>query len=278
VPMSRSSLELIKGTYYEKGLKEILCAYLRGNPLLFRRLSADQEIALGWGADDAAYEAALTAADFEEALCLSVQSSLPELLTSTGCVYAGNQGKEQAYKLTTSSGFAMGFVLSTPLVQDETTRGQIAAILARAIRQRLDAKMGLAHHDVVLVSLTAPCAILARAITEYLNPFCKAYVLDLGHVSSVDEQRLVRGKDWQMPAFVVTDVMRTRATVRETLKALTDRSMKPLGVVGLLQLSESSSRYSPMEWEALDPDDPDGPAVYFMGTYPLPQWVSEETA
>ena len=214
----------------------------------------------------------LKKSDFDRALELIIQNHLPQILAGLGCMHKGG-----LYKLPSRKEFTERFIQTTPLFQNEASALQLAELLGSAIRRII----GNENSKIVLVCATAPAELLAKSIGYALKEY-DVSVLNLGHFTSIDEEKLLRADDWPIPAIIVADIVDQERTVGKIIGTLKEKDIRVWGLVGLLKFEENGK---PNEIDtALFWDPPPEDAIegkfprYFLGKMRRPGQISEKQA
>ena len=179
---------------------------------------------------------------FDMAAQRAVAQRLPELLRELGCLLDG----KRLYRLPTKPECTRLFYRTTPLLQDPTAADQIAQWLSAALLRLIPGEA----KTITLVGVTAPVELLARKLSEHL-PNIRTMVLNLGHYWAIDEDHLVRGKEWGEPAVAVLleDVEDSLKTRQEVLALLRERGFLIAGVLTLLRLVDREKDLRALFWD-----------------------------
>ncbi len=219
-------------------LREALHLYLTNNGHLFHPCEGDK------------WQCTLTEDIFNQALRVVVRRMLVPILNDWGCVNGlpllrndtvldtATDITSDLFKLPSRAEFTTTFIQVTSLLQDENMCYQISEWLASPIRRLA----GPRKRRLSLVTTTAPSELLARGIANVLYPDYEVSFLDVGPVSSLNEDNVSASQELKsIPAVFVADII-SRGYTLDRVHRLLDKYKIPLiGAVAFLQLANDTS-------------------------------------
>jgi adenine/guanine phosphoribosyltransferase-like PRPP-binding protein len=259
--------DIIRRVGIQRGtrIEEILFIYLDANKGLFESRKNAEGTGMKW-------QSKLSYSVLFSLEGLSVSTAIGDMLERLKCVH--NKG---LYKLPSKFEFTKRYYQSTPLFQDRIASQQLAEWMASAIRDKLDND----EKKLLLVCSTAPVELAALQIANSMISH-DVFVLNLGYYSYLDRENILNATDWNLPTFILADIIDSGNTVEEIINLLNNFGLPIKGIIALIRFSDNAEENifrKGMFWNSIPGREKFGniPTFYVTETK-RPELVSEQQA
>lgn len=206
----------------------------------------------------------ISMADFEYALSVTIHSKFNNIIKKHQCLK-----EEGLYKLPARKDFTSGFFQSTSLLQDNVLAHQIGDWAAYAVRNKIDVFNG--GKKILLVCATSPAELFAKAISISL-PKDVCHIINIGHYSSLDKEKILDKGGWDSSAIIVTDVIDSIRTVKQIIFKLNEYQIVIDGVISLISFCDKEKAFKEsriFQWDKVKYDNDTDELVDLFSLYSM---------